>query len=169
MSKGLKGRKETLQVLMRDGSMEVDTNAIKVGSQLVSNMMNGAALPVRKPTPTYVHKEVNRAPLQRSGVHFETVDPVPPDFDSAFVQRDAPEMWNAAKLDLDREIDSTRRLNNWLQGIAVVVSSIVLLASVGVASAGSQAGGDAEAQAEVSRPVGPPPLPPLPPNQQPGR
>lgn len=122
------GKKEILQIMMRDGSIEVDTGAIKIGAQLVSNsVLNGVALPVRQPTATYEHKEINRAPIKRRSVHFETVDPIAPDFDSQFTLRDSPNIWQASSLELDREQNDTNRTNNLLQGIAMVAASIGFL------------------------------------------
>ena len=70
MPRGKGAQHQTLQILMADGSMEIDANAQKVGSQLLSDLMNGIAMPGREmPTPTYVHKETNRAPQQQDGVH----------------------------------------------------------------------------------------------------
>ena len=170
----MKGRKEILQVMMRDGSMEVDNGAIKVGAQLVSSILSGAALPVRPPTPSYVHKEVNRAPTKRSGVHFETVDPIPPDFDSQFVLRDAFDIWNAARLDLDREANDGKKMANFFQAVAVIVSSFLLIASLGmvftVNHAEEQTAAEAARteQSAAAQPPAPPSLPQLPPSWENG-
>ena len=138
------GKKEILQILMRDGSIEVDTGAIKIGAQLVSNsLLNGVALPVRQPTATYEHKEINRAPIKRRSVHFETVDPIAPDFDSQFTLRDSPNIWQASSLELDREQNDSNRTNNLFQGIALLAASIGFLMSL---STTAFVGGDSEAE-----------------------
>lgn len=147
----LKRHHETVQILLTDGSMETDNAAIKVGSQLISSALGGAAMPVRRPTDTYVHRELNRAPIKRSSVHFETVDPPSPDFDSQFVLRDAYAIWNAARLDLDTEVDNKNRLNNIIQVIAVVASSLFMFASFGVAAMFADQRNQAEIQQELIR------------------
>ena len=171
------GKKEILQILMRDGSIEVDTGAIKIGAQLVSNsLLNGVALPVRQPTATYEHKEINRAPIKRRSVHFETVDPIAPDFDSQFTLRDSPNIWQASSLELDREQNDSNRTNNLFQGIALLAASIGFLMSL---STTAFVGGDSEAEllAEKERieeqirretyvPPPPPPPPPVLPSGQ---
>ena len=160
----MRGNKETLQIFMLDGSMEVDGGAVKVGSQLISPMMNGVALPQREPTITYVHRELHRAPIKRASVHVETVDPMPPDFDPQFVLRDAHAIWNAARNDLDREVDGSNRFQNILQAVAVVMASLGLLLSIALAMNASehkQLLAEERQQEQNERPVpaGPPSLP----------
>ena len=156
---GLKGKKETLQIMWKDGSLDVDPGAVKVASQMVSDPLGGLTLPVREPTDTYVHKELNRAPSKRSSVIFETADPIAPDFDSQFVLRDAPNIWEAAREGLDTEINSSRRFNQILQGIAVVVSSLCLIAALGVAFSASEHAAAPTEPAPRAQPTAAPILP----------
>ena len=145
MPKGRGAQHQTLQIMMADGSMETDSHAQKVGSQLLSDLMHGIAMPGREmPTPTYVHKESNRAPQQQDGVHFETVSPIAVEFDSQFLNSDAWAMWDRARLDLDTEQDSARRRNAWLQGLFCVVCGAVLIFSLFMLGAGAKDSSEAE-------------------------
>ena len=157
-------RRQTVQILLQDGSMEVDTRAVRVGRQLISGVLGGAALPVRKPTPSYVHKELNRAPTKRSSVHWETSDPVAPDQDSEFVLRDSFDIWDSARQGFDTEADAGRRFNRWLQGICAVLATICLLVAIGIASQGQNAAAQQQQQ-QQSPPQqqyqAPAPTPPL--------
>ena len=165
MPRGKGAQHQTLQILMADGSMETDSNAQKVGSQLLSDLMHGIAMPGREmPTPTYVHKESNRAPQQQDGVHFETVSPMAVEYDSQFLNSDAWAMWDRARLDLDTEQDSARRRQAWLQGLFCAVCAVVLIFSLFVLAASNDSeeeSGDGQ-QAAPTQPT-PTPKPILPP------
>ena len=165
MPRGKGSQHQTLQILMADGSMEIDPNAQKVGSQLLSDLMHGIAMPGREmPTPTYVHKESNRAPQQQDGVHFETVSPMAVEYDSQFLNSDAWAMWDRARLDLDTEQDSARRRQAWLQGLFCAVCAVVLIFSLFVLAASNDSeeeSGDGQ-QAAPTQPT-PTPKPILPP------
>ena len=153
MPRGKGAQHQTLQILMADGSMETDSNAQKVGSQLLSDLMHGIAMPGREmPTPTYVHKETNRAPQQQDGVHFETVSPVAVEYDSQFLNSDAWAMWDRARLDLDTEQDSARRRNAWLQGLFCAVCAVVLVFSLFMLGASNN---DAEEETGDGQPAAP--------------
>lgn len=116
------GQRQTVQMLMSDRSMEIGVG-IKVGSQLISDMLNGVAMPGRQmPTDTFIHKELNRAPHKADGVHFETENPMAVEMDSQFLQVDAWSMWDGARLDLDSERDGQRRFENILKGAACVMA-----------------------------------------------
>ena len=166
MPKGKGAQHQTLQILMADGSMEIDANAQKVGSQLLSDLMNGIAMPGREmPTPTYVHKETNRAPQQQDGVHFETVSPMAVEYDSQFLNSDAWAMWDRARLDLDTEQDTARRRNAWLQALFCAVCAIVLVFSLFMLAASNKDaeegnGGDQQAAPTEPTPTPKPILPP---------
>ena len=169
MPRGKGTQHQTLQILMADGSMETDSNAQKVGSQLLSDLMHGIAMPGREmPTPTYVHKESNRAPQQQDGVHFETVSPMAVEFDSQFLNSDAWAMWDRARLDLDTEQDGARRRNAWLQGLFCAVCASVLIFSLFMLAASykdSEAGTGDGQQGQQAAPTEPTstPKPILPP------
>ena len=157
MPRGKGAQRQTLQILMSDGSMETDSNAQKVGSQLLSDLMHGIAMPGREmPTPTYVHKESNRAPQQQDGVHFETVSPMAVEYDSQFLNSDAWAMWDRARLDLDTEHDSARRRQAWLQGLFCAVCAAVLIFSLfmlGASNKDSEAESGGGQQAVPTQPV----------------
>ena len=134
MAKKQRAQHQTVQMLMSDGSMEIGS-ATKVGSQLISDVLNGVAMPGREmPTPTFIHKELNRAPHKSDGVHFETENPIAVERDSQFLQVDAWSMWDGARLDLDSEKDGQRRLENILKGMACVVATIYLIFSMSMFS-----------------------------------
>ena len=165
MPRGKGAQHQTLQILMADGSMEIDSNAQKVGSQLLSDLMHGIAMPGREmPTPTYVHKETNRAPQQQDGVHFETVSPMAVEYDSQFLNSDAWAMWDRARLDLDTEQDTARRRNAWLQALFCAVCAIVLVFSLFMLAASNDSeeasGGGQQAAPTEPTPTPKPILPP---------
>ena len=165
MLKRNKAQHQTLQLLMSDGAMEVDPAARKVGSQLVSDILNGIAMPGRQmPTPTYVHRELNRTPIQQDGVHFETVNPAPVERDSEFLNSDAAAMWDGARLDLDSEVDESRRFHTWLQALVVVVSVLFLVFAGFAYSHSNELKSQAEEEGQQNAPGATAPTPtPLPP------
>ena len=115
--------KEVLQVLKSDGDMIVDNKARKVGSLIISDRLGGIALPARCPTPIFEQKELGRAPIQRSSVHFETVDPTPVEKDSAFIQKGAQALWESAHqgLEVEPEGIAQNRMITWIGLFASVV------------------------------------------------
>ena len=126
-----KQQSQRVQMLIKDGSMQVDPKAQMVGSQLISDIMKGITMPVREmPTPTFVHLELNRAPVQEDGVHFETVDSIPAEWDSQFLNADAHALWDGTRLNLDSEQDDDRRRNNFLKTLACIVTSLTLIGSL---------------------------------------
>ena len=151
-------QKQKLHALMSDGSIEVDNNAQKIGAQLVSDMLQGVAMPGRRmPTPSFVHKELNRAPSPQDGYHVETVDPVTVGKDSQLQAQDARAMWDGARNDMDTESDSQRRFEQWLMSLFAVVGAVFMFVAVGMAFQVNDAG---EADAEQQRqPVQATPVP----------
>ena len=119
---------EILQILKSDGDMIEDSHARKVGGQLFSDKLGGIALPARSPTPTFVHKELNRSPIKRTSVHLETADPISPEKDSNFVLREAQAMWDSARQGLEVENSDAKReaATRWIallgSGIAVIAA-----------------------------------------------
>ena len=147
-------QKQKLHVLISDGSIEVDNGALKIGSQLVSDMLQGVAMPGRRmPTPSFVHKELNRAPSPQDGYHVETVDPITVGKDSQLQAQDARAMWDGARNDMDTESDSQRRFEQWLMTLFAIVGAVFMFMCVGMAF---QANDDGEAQDHAAgRPGGP--------------
>lgn len=127
-------QKQKLHVLISDGSIEVDNGALKIGSQLVSDMLQGVAMPGRRmPTPSFVHKELNRAPSPQDGYHVETVDPITVGKDSQLQAQDARAMWDGARNDMDTESDSQRRFEQWLMTLFAIVGAVFMFMSVAMA------------------------------------
>ena len=157
------GQRQTVQMLMSDGSMEIGVG-IKVGSQLISDMLNGVAMPGRQmPTDTFIHKELNRVPHKADGVHFETENPIAVEMESQFLQVDAWSMWDGARLDLDSERDGQRRFENILKGAACVMATIFLLFAMSMFSVlnGSDAEESKETQNAQQAAPTPTPAPPV--------
>ncbi len=152
-------QKQKLHALMSDGSIEVDNNAQKIGAQLVSDMLQGVAMPGRRmPTPSFVHKELNRAPAPQDGYHVETVDPVTVGKDSQLQAQDARAMWDGARNDMDTESDKQRRFEQWLMTVFAIVGAVFMFAAVGMAFQVSDAAADAE-QEQRNQVVIPTPAP----------
>ena len=135
-------QKEKLHALMKDGSVEIDNNARKIGSQVVSDILQGVALPGRQlPTPSFVHKELNRAPAPQDGYHVETVDPITVEMDSQFQAQDARAMWDGARNGQHTEADAQSRFERRMMGLFALVGALFMFLSVGMAF---QAHGDPE-------------------------
>ena len=127
-------QKQKLHVLMKDGSLEVDNAALKIGSQISSDILQGVAMPGRQmPTPSFVHKELNRAPSPQDGYHVETVDPVTVEMDSQFQAQDARAMWDSSRNGMDTETDTQRRFEQKLMAGFALVGAVFLFLSVGMA------------------------------------
>ena len=117
---------------MKDASIEIDNKARKVGAQLVSDVLNGIAMPGRQmPTPSFVHKELNRAPTPQDGYHVETVDPPTVEMDSQFQAQDARAMWDGARNDMDTDTDAQRRWERMVMGFLGVVGAIFMFVCPG--------------------------------------
>ena len=127
-------QKQKLHVLMMDGSIEVDNGALKIGSQLVSDMLQGVAMPGRQlPTPSFVHKELNRAPAPQDGYHVETVDPITVEHDSQFQAQDARAMWDGARNGQHTETDAQNRFERRIMLFLGFIGAIYMLLCVGMA------------------------------------
>ena len=119
-------QKQRMHLMMSSGAIVVDGSARRIGSQLVSDQLRGIAVPGREiPTPSYIHRELNRAPAQYDGVHVETVTPVPVEFDSQFLNEDAEQIWDGARNDMDTESDAQRRWERRILAIALVASILI--------------------------------------------
>ena len=128
MPKASGDQKQRMHLLMSSGAIIVDGNARRIGSQLVSDQLRGIAVPGRDiPTPSFIHRELNRAPAQYDGVHVETVTPIPVESDSQFLNEDAEQIWDGARNDMDTETDSQRRWERRILAIALVASILVAL------------------------------------------
>ena len=102
-------QKQRLHLMMSSGAIVIDGNARRIGSQLISDQLGGIAVPGReKPTPSYIHRELNRAPAQYDGVQVETVTPVPVEYDTQYLNDDAEQIWDGARNDMDTENDTQR-------------------------------------------------------------
>ena len=131
MFRGKGGQTQRMHLLMSSGAIVIDGAARRVGSQIVSDELGGVAVPGREiPTPSYIHRELNRAPTQQDGVHVETVTPQPVEFDSQFLNEDAQQIWDGARNDLDTETDAQRRWERFVLGIALFASILVALAGM---------------------------------------
>ena len=129
-------QQQKLHLLMKDASIENDNSARKVGAQLVSDVLNGVAMPCRQmPTPSFVHKELYRAPTPQEGYHVETVDPTTVEMDSQFQSQDARAMWDGARNDMDTESDASRRFERMVMSFLGVVGAIFMFVSLGMAFA----------------------------------
>ena len=117
---------EVVQIFKEDGDRIEDSKGRKVGSHIFSDKLGGIALPSRAPTDTYVHRELNRSPIKRSSVILETADPVRPEQDSDFVLSQAQAMWDAARLGLELEDESTssERALKWIAGVATTLLAV---------------------------------------------
>ena len=117
---------EVVQIFKEDGDRIEDSKGRKVGSHIFSDKLGGIALPSRAPTDTYIHRELNRSPIKRSSVILETADPQRPEQDSDFVLSQAQAMWDAARLglELEDESTSTERALKWLAGIATTMLAL---------------------------------------------
>ncbi len=159
MARKARGQRQTVQMLMSDGSMEVGVGT-KVGSQLISDVLNGVAMTGRQmPTDTFIHKELNRAPHKADGVHFETENPMAVENDSQFLQVDAWAMWDGARLDLDSERDGQRRFENILKGVACAVATIFLFFSMSMFSVLNNSGEETGTQTQGAQQAVPTPTP----------
>lgn len=137
-------QKQKLHVLMMDGSIEVDNGALKIGAQLVSDMLQGVAMPGRQlPTPSFVHKELNRAPAPQDGYHVETVDPITVEHDSQFQAQDARAMWDGARNGQHSETDAQNRFERRIMLLLGFVGAVYMLLCVGMAFS---TGGDVETE-----------------------
>ena len=147
MAKRNRAQRQRLKLFVADGSMEEDGSARKVGAQIISDVANGVALPGRQlPSPVYVHRELNRAPTQQDGEHVETVNPIPAEMDSQFVNFDAQAMWDGARLDLDSEKDENRRHTQWLQWLFFAGGMMFLVFAMFMFSHASDARAEEEEQ-----------------------
>ena len=125
------GQTQRMHLLMSSGAIVIDGGARRVGSQLVSDELGGVAVPGREiPTPSYIHRELNRAPTQQDGVHVETVTPQPVEFDSQFLNEDAQQIWDGARNDMDTETDAQRRWERFVLAIALFAAILVALAGM---------------------------------------
>ena len=159
MARKARGQRQTVQMLMSDGSMEAGIGT-KVGSQLICDVLNGVAMPGRQmPTDTFIHKELNRAPHKADGVHFETENPIAVENDSQFLQVDAWAMWDGARLDLDSERDGQRRFENILKGVACVVATSFLFFSMSMFSVLNNSESQADTETQNTQQVAPTPTP----------
>ena len=147
MPRANKAARQSLQLLVSDGSMEFDGRARKVASQLISDIEQGIAMPGRKmATPTYIHRELNRAPAKHDGVHFETVDPITVEYDSQFLNHDAVAVWDLARTDLGSEGDDQRRHMNWMQWVFFAAACCVMVFAMFMFAHASEREAEAEAQ-----------------------
>ncbi len=153
-------QKQKLHVLMSDGSIEIDNRALKIGSQLVSDMLQGVAMPGRSmPTPSFVHKELNRAPAPQDGYHVETVDPVTVEKDSQFMAQDAKAMWDGARNGMDTETDAQRRHERWLMTLLAVVGAVFMFVCLAMAFGVNDEANDEPGQSGQAGPATPVPTP----------
>ena len=128
MPKANRDQKQRMHLLMNSGSIVIDAGARRIGSQLISDELGGVAVPGREiPTPSFIHRELYRAPAQYDGVHVETVTPIPVEFDSQYLNEDAEQIWDGARNDMDTETDSQRRWERRILAIALVASILVAL------------------------------------------
>ncbi len=152
-------QKQKLHVLMKDGSIEIDNGALKIGSQVSSDILQGVAMPGRQlPTPSFVHKELNRAPAPQDGYHVETVDPITVEHDSQFQAQDARAMWDGARNGQHTETDAQNRFERRLMMILALIGAIYMLVCVGMAFSIND-DGEAEEQEQRDRTVHPTPVP----------
>lgn len=155
-------QKQRMHLMMSSGAIIVDGSARRIGSQLVSDQLRGIAVPGREiPTPSYIHRELNRAPAQYDGVHVETVTPVPVEFDSQFLNEDAEQIWDGARNDMDTESDAQRRWERRILAIALVAS--ILIALIGLYMFSTSREELPEDQQTGTQQVAPTPIPTAPP------
>ena len=154
--------RQRAHLLMSSGAIEIDGGARRVGSQLVSDVLGGVAVPGREhPTPSYVHRELNRAPAQQDGVHVETVTPIAVEADSQFLNYDAEQIWDAARNNMDTEKDSQMRWERRILGFALLASFVIALLGLWLLSTTTDEETQEQRPAEVVQPVvEPTPTPP---------
>ena len=153
----MKRRDESRQrahLLMSSGAIEIDGSARRVGSQLVSDVLGGVAVPGREhPTPSYVHRELYRAPAQQDGVHVETVTPIAVEADSQFLNYDAEQIWDAARNNMDTEKDSQQRWERRILGFALLASFLIAFLGMWLLSTSSEEEAADARPAEMVQPV----------------
>ena len=154
MFKGKGGQTQRMHLLMSSGAIVIDGAARRVGSQIVSDELGGVAVPGREiPTPSYIHRELNRAPTQQDGVHVETVTPIPVEFDSQFLNEDAQQIWDGARNDMDTETDSQRRWERFVLGIALFASILVALVGMWLFSTSSDDEPEETQPSQIAQPT----------------
>ena len=155
--------RQRAHLLMSSGAIEIDGSARRVGSQLVSDVLGGVAVPGREhPTPSYVHRELYRAPAQQDGVHVETVTPIAVESDSQFLNYDAEQIWDAARNDMDTEKDSQRTWERRVQGIALLASIVIAVLGMWLFSTAEDEEPEGTRPTEVVQPVQEPTPEPVP-------
>lgn len=155
-----RGQKRRLHMLMSDASLEVDNNAAIIGSQVSSDVLDGIAAPGRLlPTPSFIHRELYRAPAPSDDVQVESANIAPVEMDSQFLNVDAPQMWDGARLQLEHENDSEVTFKRWLLAVTTVVCSVFLMVSVAMAF---QSGGDEPTTDQSQNPAPAPTAAPTP-------
>ena len=128
-----KSQKQKIHLLMTNRSLVVD-EARRVGSQLISDQLNGIAIPGREaPTPSFVHREPYRSPAPEDDVDVYSYNPVDVEHDSQFLNVDAYQIWSGARTELESESDTQRRFERWIMSFTVVVMAIFMFVAVGMA------------------------------------
>ena len=123
--------REPVQIKELGGGLHEDPRAIRVGSQFVSNIMGGVMGPLGEPTPTFEHRQVNRAPEPTGDTYFYDYDCIPAEADSQFVLVDSFEIWDAARQGLDMEQDGEKKRLNIIKAFAAVCCTLFLFVMTG--------------------------------------
>lgn len=114
--------KERVRYFTNDRGVLEDNKAVKSGGQIVTNLLNGSALPVRPPTTMYQFRANKRKPVKTGSCHVETTDPLPHEMDSWFLSWGGRAIWNAAYQGLGGMKKQTEDVmtNKWVNIIAAV-------------------------------------------------
>ena len=150
--------KQKIHLLMKSGALIID-EARRVGSQLISDQLNGVAMPGRDmPTPSFVHRELNRAPAPEDSVDVHSVNPVSVEHDSQFLNEDARQIWDAGRTNMETETDAQKRHERWIMAFIVIACAAFMFVSVGMAFQARDVE-DAADTGQQSLPVTPTPEP----------
>lgn len=150
-------RGQKVKFFMNNRSILSDQKATEQGGQVITELLGGAAIPVRQPTGAWQFRANNRAPSKIGSEHIETVDPVAHQMDPWFLSWGAKAIWESAYEGLGAaEKKSADFLQNRWTNIIVAVAGICFaFAALGI----SQVGNGPETREEPQRAA--PALPPV--------
>lgn len=141
------GRKVRSKFIMRDGSLHEDANAIRMGSQVNSDVLDGITFPVKQPTDCFNHNQAYKPPHKVSSECIYTDDEIPAELDMDFMLNDAEVVLDQG-LTGHSAFNDESKLKEWMKHIVLLVVAIAF--GMAVVSKAITGGGE--------EPLPPPPV-----------
>lgn len=117
------GRKVRAKFFLQDRSLHEDPGAIRMGSQVNSNVLNGITFPVTTPTDCFHHNRAYKPPHKVSSECIYTDDEIAAELDMNFMLNDA-EVVLQQGLTGDSAFNEETKLKEWMKHIVLAIVAV---------------------------------------------